>query len=158
MNVRILKERKGVTMVNEVYCSEEITRLLLKKGCPLEKVIVNDMPYPVYITLPKDDPKWSDADAYYIPSLAQVMGWLREVHHIHVCPVYNAFFQERPKKVYHHWCCNAVGIDRCFRQGVQDIRMLDPDYFFLRSCKTYHDTYEDACEETIEYCLKHLID
>ena len=68
-------------MLEEDYCSEELTKLLLEKGCPLEKIIIQDG-RPVYFTLPIDHPNWADCDAYYIPTHAQVMKWLREKHKI----------------------------------------------------------------------------
>lgn len=147
-------------MIEEQYVSFEVAKLLKEKGFnepTLAYAYCQGMIS--YYSRPKvTDPLSIEAGRIPLPTQQMAMRWLREVHHIHVCPEYKAFFQEKPRKVYHHWCCNAVGIDRYFRQGVQDIRLLDPDYFFFRSCKTYHDTYEDACEETIEYCLKHLID
>lgn len=91
------------------------------------------------------------------PTLQMAMKWLREVHHIHVCPEYKTFFQERPKKIYHHWCNKIIGIGRCFRQGIQDLNELDSEYFYHCGCKTCHDTFEEACEAAIKYCLENLI-
>lgn len=68
-------------MITEDYCTEELVKLLLEKGCPLDKVIKQDR-RPVYFTLPTGHPNWADCDAYYIPTHAQTMKWLREEHNI----------------------------------------------------------------------------
>ena len=131
-------------MINEQYVSSEVVRLLKEKGFKYAGFRYIDFE--------------GEVIEQTIPTQQTVMRWLREVHHIHVCPEYKAFFQERPKKVYHHWCNKIVGIGRCFKHGIQDLDKLDSDYFYFRSCKTYHDTYENACEECIEFALRNLIE
>lgn len=66
-------------MLTEDYCSTKLTKLLLDIGCPLEKVKRQDG-RPIYYPLPKDHPNWADCDAYYIPTHASVMKWLRDEH------------------------------------------------------------------------------
>jgi hypothetical protein len=95
---------------------------------------------------------------YSMPTQQMAMQWLREVHHIHVCPEYKAFFQEKPKKIYHHWCSKIVGIDRYFKRGINDVDVLDSDYFFFSiNARAYHDSYEEACEECIKFALENLV-
>ena len=64
-------------MLEEDYCSKELTKLLLKKGCPLNKVYKKVYNL-IYYTKPEDDVEFQDCDAYYIPTHSQVMRWLRE--------------------------------------------------------------------------------
>lgn len=68
-------------MITEDYCSEELTKLLLEKGCPLEKVRRRDG-RPVYFTLPTDHPDFFNCDTYYIPTHASIMKWLRDEYTI----------------------------------------------------------------------------
>ena len=102
-------------MINEQYVSSEVVRLLKEKGFKYAGFRYIDFE--------------GEVIEQTIPTQQTVMRWLREVHHIHVCPEYKAFFQERPKKVYHHWCNKIVGIGRCFKHGIQDLDKLDSDYF-----------------------------
>ena len=145
-------------MIREQYVSFEVAKLLKEKGFdePCQyfyKFCSNEIYRGTLFTNTQIGDKF-----YNAPTQQMAMRWLREVHHIHVCPEYKAFFQERPKKIYHHWCNKIIGIDRYFKQGIQDLVKLDSDYFFFRSCKTYHDSFEDACEECIEFSLKNLIE
>ena len=136
-------------MTREKYVSQDIYLLMKKKGFDGWKraILYGD----------GDMRNWGYTEAQIFPSLAVAMEWLREVHHIHVCPEYKTFFQERPKKIYHHWCNKIIGIGRCFQQGIQDLNELDSDYFYHHGCKTYHDTFEEACEECVDFVLKNLI-
>lgn len=151
-------------MVQEQYVSFEVAKLLKEKGF---RAITNryynaqyDEIRTVSDTFMMD---WNDEErmskvfmpgSIAIPTQQMACAWLRLVHHIHVCPEYKAFFQERPKKVYHCWCCKIVGIDRYFKRGINEVDVLDPDYFFFHDAKTYHESYEDACNECIEFALK----
>lgn len=152
-------------MINEIYCSYETSRLLKEKMFDelTDKCIGPDgNPYEpseraIHIQLRNSDIKGS-IEQVTCPSLAHAMKWLREVHHIHVCPEYKAFFQERPKKIYHHWCSKIVGIDRYFKRGINDVDVLDLDYFFFSTnAQAYHDSYEEACEECIKFALENLV-
>jgi len=147
-------------MIEEQYVSLEVAKLLKEKGFdePCFKFYSSQGELGDWKYYPRRNKESFLVHKCSAPSQALAMRWLREVHHIHICPEYKGFFQERPKKVYHHWCNKIIGIGRYFKQGIQDLDKLDSDYFYFRSCKTYHDTYEDACEECIKFCLENLIE
>ena len=171
-------------MVLEEYCSFETAKLLKEKGfdaelkmywsmgtsdipilhcCPQHPVDDGEEPMPIEIDnsgkecTNRSNPWKPEEFECIAPTLQMACRWLRKVHHIHVCPEYKAFFQERPKKIYHHWCNRIVGIDRYFKRGIQDVDILDSDYFYYHDAKTYHDSYEEACEECIRFALENLI-
>lgn len=137
-------------MIKEAYVSFEVAKLLKEKGF----LIVTPDWYYV-------NGEWEHHNSVdfqnnnidnIIPACTQqiAMRWLRENYDLHVCPEYKAFFQERPKKLYYRWCCKIVGINRSY--------VYDADYFFIRDAKTYHDTFEEACEECIKFALEYLIE
>ena len=72
-------------------------------------------------------PYWSDA-----PTLQMAMKWLREVHDA----IVNVFYDKDEEK----WCA-------------EHYRMLIDDYTLIG----YYNTYEEACESGIKYCLEGLV-
>ena len=159
-----------VAMVNnksvivDAYCSYETCKLLKEKGfnipvcTQIHKDFKDDRPdTSIWRTDRPENFNDTRSEGFYsCPTHQMAMCWLRKEYNLHVCPEYKAFFQERPRKLYYHWCCKIV-CTGVFRQGISEMDVLDSDYFFLRSAKTYHDTYEDACEECIEFALRYLI-
>ena len=124
-------------MIPEMYIDKEIMPLLLKAKYPLRKVIKQDF-RAVYYTKDFNDEGWQDCDVYYIPTQAQVMKWLREVHHcyMHICPFYpESKYNEPPKWI--------AAVD------------YDGDGYPVLNEK--FDTYEEACEAVIRYILENLI-
>ena len=124
-------------MTQEVYVNKEIMPLLLKAKYPLRKVIKQDF-RPVYYTKDFNDEGWQDCDAYYIPTQAQVMKWLREEHkcYMHICPFYpKSKYNEPPKWI--------AAVD------------YDGDGYPVLNEK--FNTYEEACDGIITYCLNNLI-
>ena len=130
-------------MIEEAYCSFETCKLLKEKGFPqdfwndLDKYAID--PFPTWYTTEyfKNSAmgEWFEGKLYRIKndddesnfsylaekgimikavSQQMAMQWLREVHHIHICPEYKAFFQEKTKKIYHYWCNKIIGIDRYY--------------------------------------------
>ena len=124
-------------MIAEDYCSEELVKLLLEKGCPLDKVIKQDE-RPVYFTLPTDHPNWADCDAYYIPTHAQVMRWLREEHKIDIF-IDTDFPIDRMKYTYK--------IVRIYKDGDKYTDVMGGSF----------DTYEEAVDDALKYSLENLI-
>lgn len=59
------------------YVSKELARKLQEKGYPLKKVYRQDEA-PLFYDLPQDHPDWSQCDAWYLPSIWEVLKWLRE--------------------------------------------------------------------------------
>lgn len=60
----------------EIYCSEEQSEKAYKLGAPLNKAYRQDGTRKLWYTLPYNDPNWQNCDAYYIPTAAQMIGWL----------------------------------------------------------------------------------
>ena len=116
--------------ITEDYCSYEMSKLLKKKGCPLEKVIKQDG-RPIYYTLPKKHPDWQDCDAYYIPTQAQAMKWLREKG-------YNIYVDYNTK----------------FGLWYRHIQELSTNVVWSLGG---FDTYEEAVEAAIRWSLNNLI-
>lgn len=61
----------------------QICKKLKEKGYPLLKVIVQDS-NPFIYDLPPEHPDWQNCDAYYIPTIYQVLKWLREKKNLHI--------------------------------------------------------------------------
>lgn len=121
-------------MITEDYCSEELTKLLLEKGCQLEKVRRRDG-RPVYFTLPTDHPNWPDCDVYYIPTHAQVMKWLREEHNIIIViepHSYNHMEEKTSSYDFSIWCEDN----------------------YEHPFTTNYPTYEETADAAIKYSLK----
>lgn len=124
-------------MTPEVYVNNEIMPLLLKAKCPLERVIKHDF-RPVYYTKDFNDEGWQDCDAYYIPTQAQVMKWLREEQkcYIHNVPFYQDLNYSEPPR----W-----------------LMAVDSKGMPYPTINNHFETYEEACEAAIKYCLENLI-
>lgn len=60
------------------YVDTELMPMLLENGCPIRLIRVRDEKYPIWYTLPHDDPDWQYCDAYYVPTQAEVIDWLSE--------------------------------------------------------------------------------
>lgn len=81
-------------------------------------------------------------NAYSAPTLQMVMKWLREVHHKHCCISYD------------------IGLEWFFQ--IVDLKeIVEYDYpetkYYHAENETGFNTYEEACEAAIKYCLEHLI-
>ena len=126
-------------MITEDYVSFEIAKLLKERGfdepCYAywhedeNKLIISQSPYALRnIT----NPCFFGPAA---PTLQMVMKWLREVHHLTI-------------DVFH------------FRDWKVNIKTIPDDYF--KADYSYPElkpaeTYEQACETAIKYCLENLI-
>ena len=125
-------------MIKEDYVSYETAKLLKDKGfdepCLMcytsDKKLGNYGHYKSY--------KNSDVFALTAPTIQKAMKWLREVHNIDidVSIEYN-----NSKKVYYYSILKKTVI--------WDIDCLHSE--------TNFDSYEEACEASIKYCLENLI-
>lgn len=124
-------------MITEDYCSEEVSKLLQEKGfkepCTgLDKLLCKEGEKPVLrITHQK------------------AMKWLREVHHIHteICLYKTNENDVEPKKnrkspYYTFGVWDSVTGDNVDKRLTNDF---------------IGDTYEQACEAAIKYCLEKII-
>lgn len=65
------------------YVSKELAKKLQEKGYPLKKVYRQDEA-PLFYDLPQDHPDWSQCDAWYLPSIWEVLKWLREEKKLYI--------------------------------------------------------------------------
>lgn len=118
----------------------EIAQKLKEKGYPLLRVIKQNG-NPIVYDLPQNHPNWQNCNAYYIPTISQVLKWLREDKNIHIeiytnASGYNYIVSDTPK---------LGGSDKYWSdyEGPND-----------SGC---WDFYEQAAIAGIEYVLDNLI-
>ena len=127
----------------EDFVTFEIAKKLKEKGYPLLKVRKQNVD-PIIYDLPEEHPDWQNCDAYYIPTIYQVLKWLREEKKISV----EKNFGMHPYEGSACWYCTIVKISE---SGVREV--LDN---FGETCNVF-DSYEDAELAGIEYVLDKLI-
>ena len=120
--------------ITEDYVSFETAKLLKEKGFDKDF----DADIVKWYNIDKGEENLCslvDFRVYKCPSLAMMMKWLREVHHIHIrlCHTINESYKYEiyPRKGKYTGCC-----------------FWD---------KSYYETYEQACEAACIYVLKNLI-
>ena len=129
--------------MKEEFVTGELARKLLAKGCPISKVYKDDGTRPLFYELSKNHSDWQDCDAWYVPTVAQVLRWLREVKGIDVLPQRGHINLDNNGKV---------------------TRYYNVDIFFERrfACTLDNDeqdysTYEKAAIAGIEYVIDNLM-
>lgn len=120
--------------MNEDFVNEEITRKLIDKGCPVRLVIKADECIPILYELPKKHPDWRYCKAWYIPTISQVLKWLRE-----------------EKKIYLEVVIAANAEYMC------DIYKINPRPIKCLGSTGYSKTYEAAALAGIGYVIDNLI-
>lgn len=120
-------------MVTEDYVSFETAKLLKEKGFENDAVsCINVFKGHVY----KIQDRVIDADDdITIPTLQMAMKWLREKYNIHIEPRYFP-----TPNIYRY-----------------DIIRSKATFENIDSHPQYFNTYEQACEAAIKYCLENLI-
>jgi len=138
-------------MIEEDYVSFEIAKLLKEKGfnekchCSYRKKLINnkivdeeELFVSAYLTFTNnelEDKAYKDIVYCSAPTLQMAMKWLRETFEIHCqidCPIAAS-----------NWV-----------YGIRDLNQ--DEWIILRNMGNY-ETYEEACEAAIKYCLEHLI-
>lgn len=134
-------------MVKEAFCSFKVAFLLKEKGFQQKKDNCGYYATEMVYSIKEDDdgnhhfchqyPACCDKEGGYIcaPTLQMAMRWLREEHFIFIQP-------------QHFWKANLY---ECYPLSIKNGEHLNN--FHLG----YFNTYEEACEETIKYCLENLI-
>ena len=123
------------------FVTRGLARKLLAKGCPISKVYKEDGTRPLFYNLPMEHPNWQDCDAWYIPTVEQVLLWLREEKKIYVIPTPYPSMSTKDKVV---WCYQIKhNSDGVFMKGVDGAET----YMF----------YRRAALEGIEYVIDNLI-
>lgn len=145
-------------MVNEDYVSFETAKLLKEKGFDAE---CHSHYYPCHYpdgsiqyhkynrTAIKKNKSWYDIyslknlpkDHYLAPTLQMAMKWLRDVHNFNVNIELNI----------HGYFCSLSHIVRDSSGYIIDIE--DSEAWET----AYYDSYEQACEAAIKYCLENLV-
>ena len=83
-----------------------------------------------------------DANVYAAPTLQMALKWLREVHHYYIQIMLDS------------WACGGhMGYYVVIQKTDSDFDMMLQDVID----EVFYQTYEEACEAAIKYCLKTLI-
>ena len=125
-------------MITEDYVGYGTAKLLKEKGFDWEvhrSYLMNDN---VFIPGDINDVPLRK-DAIRIPTLQMVMKWLREVHHCVICVTPLTFY------------CGEVVSKWGYCIWAEDNTEVDEE------TSPRLDSYEQACEAAINYCLKNLI-
>ena len=120
------------------FVTSEIVKKLKEKGYPLLKVRKQNGD-PIIYDLPEEHPDWQNCDAYYIPTIYQVLKWLREKG-IHI----------QSEICVSGWYCSIYTFSKD-EKGLYDVNDM-----YLISGKIYDD-YEQCTLAGIEYTLDNLI-
>lgn len=119
-------------MITEDFVSFETAKLLEENGFDWECKTMKFYPEPDY---DQESP-----DGVYAPTLQTAMKWLRKVHKLGVFP-----------STY----TNIVGSNITYAYGTAIVNLNTHE--LMTSDSMERDTYEEACEAAIKYCLKNLI-
>lgn len=126
-------------LIEERYCSPEVSKLLKEKGFDI----------PVWTRYEDDDEvifgdkyNWNNSPIGQIsaPTQSMVMDWLRIVHNICI-----AIYPDKAKRY------EAVLYD--IKDNVEIILQI----FGIYGVHIFGDSYEEACDVAIKYCLEKLI-
>jgi hypothetical protein len=123
-------------MITEDYISFETAKLLKEKGFDKKCFTVYNTDGKFY------DTRYGIAPSIEIPAptLQMAMKWLREVHNYDVGVCLDSYVEPYDNLYY------IV------------IRRRKDKYENISPCEqAYYDTYEEACEAAIKYCLENLI-
>ena len=120
-------------MITEDYVSFEIAKLLKEKGFDVN----------CYTHYSSDGQEvhynyQTPSDGINMPTLETAMKWLRKIHNIHIVPKYDFYGGYYTGRIYDG------------RRGTASER---EDYIAIVG----NDSYEQACEAAIKYCLENLI-
>lgn len=117
------------------FVSSEIAHKLKEKGFPLLRVI-KQRGEPIIYDLPKNHPNWQNCNAYYIPTISQVLKWLGKEKSI-ICLPHIEPIEEK-------WFFYVVKLPQA-----SDF----PEYL----SSVIYNTYEEAALAGIEWVLDNLI-
>ena len=134
-------------MITEDHVSFETAKLLKEKGFNEACVVFYDNGYNHALKFQRCcGPCWlCDNDSVVAingicvaPTLQMAMKWLREVHNIHVVPKFDFYAGDYTGRIY---------------DGRRESTAEKDDYIAIVG----NNTYEQACEAGIKYCLENLI-
>ncbi len=129
-------------MIQESYCSFEVSKLLKEKGFNAEISTFYSPKGELQIWCPEDKLTNSGTETGWwkciAPTHQMAMRWLREVHNIHI--VIECGTGRNLVLVYF---CN--------------IRKIRPTRIAIRNDVGYYNTYEETVEAALKYVLENLI-
>ena len=126
-------------MITEDYVSFEIAKLLKEKGfdegCSFVVNAISKGVMPVSWPTTNSDIEDEKANLIALPTIQMAMKWLRETYHLHILFEISDPSQINPKYYFIVWDTSK-----------QNSYLVD-----------LFDSYEEACEEAIKYCLENLV-
>lgn len=125
-------------MVTEDYVSFEIAKLLKEKGFdePCVKKVTRGVIPDVLVIEASEEP------SYPQPTLQMAMKWLRDEKHYYIQVMLDG------------WACDGhLGYYVVIQKTDSDFEMMLQDAVD----EVFYQTYEEACEAAIKYCLENLI-
>lgn len=128
-------------MITEDYVSFEVAKLMKEKGFNenTDKQFNSDKIVGDYNITDRSRYPERYLDA---PTLQMAMKWLREVHHYYVQVMLDS------------WACGGhIGYYVVIQKTDSDFEMMLQDAVD----EVFYQTYEEACEAAIKYCLENLI-
>lgn len=128
-------------MITEDYVSFETAKLLKEKGFDWEthrSYLFNDN---VFVPADISDLPYRK-DAIRIPTLQMVIKWLREVYHYYIQIMLDSWVRG-----------GRLGYYVVLQKTDSDFEMMLQDAFD----DAFYQTYEEAAEAGIKYCLENLI-
>ena len=135
-------------MITEDYVSFEIARLLKEKGMDISC-------FNHYVQKNNND---GTSEAVTVCTLQKAMKWLREVHNVHI-DVHLSFSEDPenyPPSYYVYLLDSKSG--NSILEKAKTIDKLNPLMDINKNNTPIRfDSYEEACEEAIRYCLENLI-
>ena len=136
--------------MNEDYVSTKLARKLQQKGYPLKKVYRQDGA-PLFYDLPQDHPDWSQCDAWYLPTIWEVLKWLRKEKKIYVVPLICSDWSEDADGIiceeWLFWSYRVINVNDG-RIVYDELDKIDNGNF---------EDYEQAALAGIEYVIDNLI-
>lgn len=128
----------------EDFVTYEIAKKLKEKGYPMEEIPtggIDNRNFPILYDLPKEHPNWQDCKAWWVPTISQVLKWLRKEKKMHM----EIFLYDRE---YSYFVKSITQIceDDLFHKCLNDAT-TDEEYA----------TYEQSALAGIEYVLDNLI-
>lgn len=130
-------------MIQEAYVSFEVAKLLKEKGFNQETVKRYNPSGSLYsyyqnvTVIPKGE------EYFFAPTQQMAMRWLREVHNIGVFPT--TYYRKTKEHKGYNYGCDLVDLKTYEVIGDFELTTFPSD------------TYEQACEAAIKYCLENLI-
>lgn len=83
----LLKKCMNECMIKMGFVTYEIGEKLKEKGYPMAEIPtggIDNRNIPILYDLPKEHPNWQDCKAWWVPTISQVLKWLRDKKRIFI--------------------------------------------------------------------------